>query len=1119
MRVRSRFIWALMGLCVSAPKAECAGPGFPVHLDAEPTVLHVERDGQLRQVLAVNVSPEGDGWAGGDPVPRSDITAGGHTCIMGKRAFGDDTMVAGWQVHCVAPGSIKLKIYRRRGDSMVMAAESPLEHMNPGLNRFGLPHSIPVKKDDMVGFYVGPGASVAEDPRGGDFYFRNGDVTDAQSDAGSWGRSQAISSVQAYDENSMSALEKFNESLPRATVTIRQADETRSVAWAQLASDGSTRFLDVAGVGAPTSATITLAGDQLEASRTVTLKPERKWKVYLFHSVHVDIGYTNPQEVVARRLVRNLEQLMDFDAADYTGPTGRKPAWNCEAAWVIDAFRRRRPTEQFERLMSYFSRDRLSAQALYCNTLSGLCDSEELVRLLYFTAGLKRDYGIPVLSAMQTDTPNYTYALPSVLAGAGIRYLSVGQNRQVAGRRPGVSPFYWVGPDGSEVLVWHSQGYYRSGGMGSSWRALQDRLRAAERESETCDAFGSHGLYGDNAAINIDNYKRQLDLVKAWNQRWAYPRIIVGTPYDMLHYVEERFGPTLPRIRGDWGCDWEDGAASSARETGINRVAKKILVAAETLATITSAVTADYRYPREAIDGAFRSAILYDEHTWGAGESISAPESETTKRQWAVKSACATSALEDARSVLDSALAGLAAEIPTNESYCVVVYNPLSWTRTGIAEVELPPSWPDDWAGHTRDNVTDVANLSQREGRKIVFVADDVPPVGYKTFQIARGGGPDVAPATFTDLAIENRFFKITIDPHTGAVASIFDKELRRELVDRASPYHFNQYVYDRKGVKGMQYRRRGKVEPDVSNKPPRPVWTRPGRVGPVRSSLIVVSSGPMAPRIEQEIFLYHPYHSDLKRIDFVNRLQKEPTHEVEQVYYAFPFAVERPDFTCELGGSIISALRDRFACADRNWFAIQNWVDVSNERYGITWASREAPLVSFVHMYDGWIKKVVPTNATLFSYAMNNVWVTNYKAGQGGDFTFRYAMTSHPDAGDRLAATRFGAAAANPLMCKLIPPGQKGSLPADQCSFCQIDGEGVVLQCLKRSEDGRGIIVRVREVRGRDTRVRIGLPQFAFRHAAKTNLVEEDQEVLGPKDHAVVVAVKGNGMATVRCW
>src|SRR3712207_8998371 len=37
---------------------------------------------------------------------------------------------------------------------------------------------------------------------------------------------------------------------------------------------------------------------------------------------------------------------------------------------------------------------------------------------------------------------------------------------------------------------------------------------------------------------------------------------------------------------------------------------------------------------------------------------------------------------------------------------------------------------------------------------------------------------------------------RVTLDPPTGSVRSIFDKELGRVLVDASSPYRFNQYVY-----------------------------------------------------------------------------------------------------------------------------------------------------------------------------------------------------------------------------------------------------------------------------------------------------------------------------------
>ena len=52
------------------------------------------------------------------------------------------------------------------------------------------------------------------------------------------------------------------------------------------------------------------------------------------------------------------------------------------------------------------------------------------------------------------------------------------------------------------------------------------------------------------------------------------------------------------------------------------------------------------------------------------------------------------------------------------------------------------------------------------------------------------------SPNPRSNPVIENKYYRITIDAQSGAIQSIFDKELQRELVDTASPYRFGQYLY-----------------------------------------------------------------------------------------------------------------------------------------------------------------------------------------------------------------------------------------------------------------------------------------------------------------------------------
>jgi alpha-mannosidase len=61
--------------------------------------------------------------------------------------------------------------------------------------------------------------------------------------------------------------------------------------------------------------------------------------------------------------------------------------------------------------------------------------------------------------------------------------------------------------------------------------------------------------------------------------------------------------------------------------------------------------------------------------------------------------------------------------------------------------------------------------------------------VGYKCFRIEYGKEASTKAQVSEERTIENSFYKI-------AVASIYDKQLQRELVDANSPYKFGQYMY-----------------------------------------------------------------------------------------------------------------------------------------------------------------------------------------------------------------------------------------------------------------------------------------------------------------------------------
>ena len=58
-----------------------------------------------------------------------------------------------------------------------------------------------------------------------------------------------------------------------------------------------------------------------------------------------------------------------------------------------------------------------------------------------------------------------------------------------------------------------------------------------------------------------------------------------------------------------------------------------------------------------------------------------------------------------------------------------------------------------------------------------------------------------------------------------------------------------------------------------------------------------------------------------------------------------------------------------------------------------MAWSPIDTPLITLCDMHPGQVAGHLPiTNGTIFAYCMNNYWFTNYKAGQDGQFTFRFA-------------------------------------------------------------------------------------------------------------------------------
>ena len=229
---------------------------------------------------------------------------------------------------------------------------------------------------------------------------------------------------------------------------------------------------------------------------------------------------------------------------------------------------------------------------------------------------------------------------------------------------------------------------------------------------------------------------------------------------------------------------------------------------------------------------------------------------------------------------------------------------------------------------------------------------------------------------------------------------------------------------------------------------------------GPLVASLLIESAAPGCARLSREIRVV----DGIERVDIVNRLEKKAVRQKEGVHFGFAFHVPGGQMRMDIPWAVIRPNLDQLPGSCKNWFSVGRWVDVSNDRYGVTWATLDAPMVEvggitadkMDQVVDPkvWLENVAPSQ-TLYSMVMNNHWFTNYKADQEGPTTFRYALLPHGRY-DPAAVQRFGIGESQPL----VVASAKGA--AQWRSFLQLDRPDVFVASLKPSADRKALIVRL---------------------------------------------------------
>lgn len=894
----------------------------------------------------------------------------------------------------------------------------------------------------------------------------------------------------------------------------------------------------------------------------------RQWKIYVITHTHADIGYTD--------LIPEVERVwcQGMDMAISAAAKGLK--WTLEGSLLFDTYTRHRKPERVAELVRLIREGKIEVASLYTNIEQENAGPEELIRANYYANDtIRRRYGVSSKTAMLSDITGLTWGLPRALSGAGVCYLLYGPGayKELLGESKLPHLFYFQSQDGSRVLTQMRSGKYRD------YTQAKMFLRPEAMEKGVADLISYYESMGSAYPYDaillqmaFDNVNPQVELVdniNAWNAKHADPKVIMATPREFFDYIESKYSSRIPTYCGDITSAWTDDPGIYGQATGMKRKAVEEILSAEKFAVVDQLLGSDRPYPRRDIDETYKHLLVYTDHTYGidnwywehlvlqrSGGVLDHPEWDYYKEAWEDKKEFAYRAARTSDQLLGNSLEAVASKIPT-DGKTIVVFNPLSWARTDAVRILHRALMIGRGGAYynlidntTGERVPYQAILGDRLQDTIVFIARNVPPLGYKTYRLetvqARPSFPSGALRVEGNM-LENEFYRVRLDPVTGGVSSIFDKQLNRELVDQKATEKVNQYIYysltgSHEAIYQDNHPRThlGRIPTSAYNigiYSPLVAKIEVGQDGPAMKSLVAgihMKDNPAPSYITQEVILY----PGIRRIDFINRIHKQATLTKEEVYYAFPFDVPGFEIASELPGAVFRPHKDQLSGSFTGFAGIQHWADASNANFGVSVATREVPAIEFGEIRTNeWTMEYQPKRPAFFFYIMNNKENTNGALWQGsedwrlGVFELNFAVTSHSGGWREGGATQFGWEHNTPLVARVIAnkvenniPGkmatftgsQAGSLPVKEASFSQGLPKNVILQALKLAEDGNGVIARFYETEGRKVSVSWKGP-LTPKTAAICNMVEQPSGPAAVKGGAVEFEIAPWQVVTIR--
>ncbi len=667
-----------------------------------------------------------------------------------------------------------------------------------------------------------------------------------------------------------------------------------------------------------------------------------------------------------------------------------------------------------------------------CNVTSG----ESLVRqFLHGKKFFKEEFGVDNKILWLPDVFGYSAALPQIMRKSGIDYFMTTKIAWNQYNKLPVDTFWWQGIDGTEVFTHlitaqdeHQEENSHFTTYNGKLEAIPimktwDRYQQKELNNDVLMSFGYGDGGGGATRDMLENATRLEKGIK------GAPKVRMETAKKYFDELYERVSnnPKLPKWVGELYLEYHRGTYTSmARNKKSNRKCEFLLQDLEFLSVWAEKFGS--AYPKQELFDNWEVVLLNQFHDILPGSSIK-DVYDVTKEEYEQIENTVSNLIQDKIKVISENIA--------ENNNNIIVFNTLSFNRNDIIVIKT------DAKGLEYQYKTPVKTQLNDNGELIAFV-ENIPSKGAIILNKTDKEYSGENKFSISDKYIENDLYIVEFDDKLE-FNSLFDKSSNREVLIGGlkgnsikayedKPMNFDNWDID------IYYKEKSWNVDDVQNVK----WLEKG---PVRSILEVTRKFVDSLIIQKICFYAHT-----SRIDFdtyIDWKQKQVLLKAD-----FPVDINATEATYDIQFGNIKRNTHKNTSWDKAKFEVcgYKWADISENGYGVSLMndckygySIDESIMSLTLLKSG----ILPNPDTdqeehRFIYSIfphKNSWESGNTINEAYMLNcplYSYTTVSNPSNRDTIN------------------------------NILEINRDNIIIETIKKAEDGSGIIVRMYEAKNK---------------------------------------------------